>query len=85
MSKKILFKELYNLPPGLRKHESHKPPGITEKDGCIWNSKNRLCDFTITGIYYYTIKFPDSSRKIIVILELQKMLRSLYVRFRYPK
>ena len=72
MSKKILFKELHNLPPGLRKHESHKPPGITEKDGCIWNSKNRLCDFTITGIYYYTIKFPDSSRKIIVILELQK-------------
>ena len=75
MSKKILFKELYNLPPGLRKHESHKPPGITEKDGCIWNSKNRLCDFTITGIYYYTIKFPDSSRKIIVILELQKNVR----------
>ena len=72
MSKKILFKELHNLPSGLRKHEAHKPPGITEKDGCIWNTKNRLCDFTITGIYYYTIKFPDSSRKIIVILELQK-------------
>ena len=72
MSKKILFKELHNLPSGLRKHEAHKPPGITEKDGCIWNTKNRLCDFTITGIYYYTIKFPDSSRKIITILELQK-------------
>ena len=72
MSKKILFKELHNLPSGLRKHEAHKPPGITEKDGCIWNTKNRLCDFTITGIYYYTIKFPDSSRKIISILELQK-------------
>ena len=72
MSKKILFKELHNLPSGLRKHEAHKPPGITEKDGCIWNTKNRLCDFTITGIYYYTLKFPDSSRKIISILELQK-------------
>ena len=49
-----------------------KPPGITEKDGCIWNSKNRLCDFTITGIYYYSLKLPDTSQKIMVILELQK-------------
>ena len=72
MSKKILFKELYNLPPGLRKHEANKPPGITEKYGCTWNSKNQLCDFTITGIYYYTIIFPGGSRQIIVILELQK-------------
>ena len=72
MSKKKLFKELHNLPPRLRKHEANKPPGITEKYGCTWNSKNQLCDFTITGIYYYTIKFPDSSRKIISILELKK-------------
>ena len=72
MIKKILFKELHNLPPGLRKHEANKPLGITEKYGCTWNSKNQLCDFTITGIYYYTIIFPGGSRQIIVILELQK-------------
>ena len=72
MSKKKLFKELHNLPPRLRKHEANKPPGITEKYGCTWNSKNQLCDFTITGIYYYTIIFPGGSRQIIVILELQK-------------
>ena len=67
-----MFKEINKPFPGLIKYELLKPPGITEKDGCIWNSKNRLCDFTITGIYYYSLKLPDSSQKIMVILELQK-------------
>ena len=49
-----------------------RPPEITEKDGCTWNSKNRICDFTITGIYYYSRKLPDSSEEIVVILELQR-------------
>ena len=67
-----MFKEINKPFPGLIKYEVLKPPGITEKDGCIWNSKNRLCDFTITGIYYYSLKLPDTSQKIMVILELQK-------------